>query len=61
MPYDPPSQTAWMSSPTTEGYAAFLVTPNVKRFRSCGMGSYSFFNEGVPIFATQARPTLTIR
>jgi hypothetical protein len=54
MPYDPPSQPAWMSSPTTDGYAAFLVSPNVTRFQGYGMGSYSFFNQGVPIFATQA-------
>jgi hypothetical protein len=43
-----------MSSPTTDGYAAFLVSPNVTRFQGYGMGSYSFFNQGVPIFATQA-------
>ena len=54
MPYDPPSQSAWMSSPTTDGYAAFLVTPRAKGFQGYGMGSYSFFNQGVPIFATQA-------
>jgi hypothetical protein len=54
MPYDPPSQAAWMSSPTTNGYAAFLVSPNVTSFQGYGMGSYSFFNQGVPIFATQA-------
>src|SRR5438309_249393 len=54
MPYDPPSQSAWMSSPTTDGYAAFLVTPRAKGFKGYGMGSYSFFNQGVPIFATQA-------
>jgi hypothetical protein len=54
MPYDPPSQSAWMSSPTTDGYAAFLVSPKVKSFQGYGMGSYSFFNQGVPIFATQA-------
>ncbi len=54
MPYDPPSQSAWMSSPTTLGYPAFLVSPNVTRFQGYGMGSYSFFNQGVPIFATQA-------
>jgi hypothetical protein len=54
MPYDPPSQAAWMSSPTTKGYAAFLVTPGVRSFQGYGMGSYSFFNQGVPIFATQA-------
>jgi hypothetical protein len=54
MPYDPPSQAAWMSSPTADGYAAFLVTPHVGSFAGYGMGSYSFFNQGVPIFATQA-------
>jgi hypothetical protein len=54
MPYDPPSQAAWMSSPTTDGYAAFLVTPRVRSFQGYGMGSYSFFNQGIPIFATQA-------
>ena len=54
MPYDPPSQAAWMSSRTTDGYAAFLVTPRARNFRGYGMGSYSFFNQGVPIFATQA-------
>ena len=54
MPYDPPSQSAWMSSPTTPGYAAFLVKPRAKGFQGWGMGSYSFFNQGVPIFAAQA-------
>jgi hypothetical protein len=54
MPYDPPSQAAWMSSPTTQGYPAFLVSPNVTSFQGYGMGSYSFFNQHVPIFATQA-------
>ncbi len=54
MPYDPPSQAAWMSSPTTDGYAAFLVTPRAKNFQGYGMGSYSFFDLGVPIYAAQA-------
>ena len=54
MPYDPPSQSAWMSSPTTDGYAGFLVTPRVRTFQGYGMGSYSFFNQGVQIFAAQA-------
>jgi hypothetical protein len=57
MPYDPPSQAAWMSSPTTDGYAAFLVTPRVRTFQGFGMGSYSFFDLGLPIFATQAFQT----
>ncbi len=54
MPYDPPSQAAWMSGPTTDGYAAFLVTPRVHTFQGYGMGSYSFFNQGIPIMAAQA-------
>jgi hypothetical protein len=58
MPYDPPSQSAWMSSPTTEGYAAFLVTPRAAGFQGYGMGSYSYFNQGVSIFATQAFQSL---
>src|SRR5581483_8258296 len=54
MPYDVPSQSAWMLSPTTDGYAAFLLAPRVRSFQGYGMGSYSFFNQGIPIFATQA-------
>lgn len=54
MPYDPPSQAAWMSDPTTEGYPAFRVAPGVTSFDGYGMGSYSFFNQGVPIFADEA-------
>ncbi len=57
MPYDPPSQAAWMSSPTTDGYPAFLVTPNATGFQGFGMGSYSFFNR-ISIFATQAFQSL---
>ena len=43
LPYDPPSQSAWMASPTQNGYPAFLVTPNVKTFQGYGMGSYVVF------------------
>jgi hypothetical protein len=43
LPYDPPSQAAWMASPTQNGYPAFLVTPNVRTFRGYGMGSYVVF------------------
>ena len=43
MPYDPPSQSAWMASPTEDGYPAFLVTGNVKSFQGYGMGSYIVF------------------
>jgi hypothetical protein len=43
LPYDPPSQSAWMASPNQNGYPAFLVSPNVKTFQSYGMGSYVVF------------------
>ena len=37
------------STPTQDGYPAFLVSPNVKTFQGYGLGSYSFFNTGVAI------------
>ena len=54
MPYDPPSQAAWMSRPTSAGYPAFVVSNDVKTFTGYGMGSYSYFDQGVPIYATEA-------
>ena len=54
MPYDPPNQAAWMASPTEKGYPALLVSPNVTTFHGYGMGSYSFFNQGVDIYADRA-------
>jgi hypothetical protein len=54
MPYDPPSQDAWMEAPGVNGYAAFKVADNVTSFTGYGMGSYSFFNKGVNIFADHA-------
>ena len=54
MPYDPPSQAAWMATPTEQGYPAFLVSPDVTSFHGYGMGSYSFFNQGVVIYADRA-------
>jgi hypothetical protein len=54
MPYDPPSQAAWMESPSVDGWAAFKVANTVTNFNGYGMGSYSFFNQGVDIFAANA-------
>ena len=48
-PYDPPSQAAWMVSPTQDGYPSFYIPSRVTSFQGYGMGSYSFFNQGVPI------------
>jgi hypothetical protein len=54
MPYDPPSQAAWMSRPGVRGYPALTVSDNVRSFHGSGMGSYSFFNQGVDVFADRA-------
>lgn len=54
MPYDVPSQAAWMEAPGVDGYAAFKVSRDVKSFAGYGMGSYSFFNQGIDIFAAHA-------
>jgi len=54
MPYDVPSQAAWMEAPGVDGYAAFKVSEDVTSFAGYGMGSYSFFNQGIVIFAARA-------
>jgi hypothetical protein len=54
MPYDPPSQAAWMAKPSVNGYPAFLITHRAAGFRGYGMGSYSFFDKGQPVFAANA-------
>ncbi len=54
MPYDPPSQAAWMEAPGVDGWAAFKVGRFATNFSGYGMGSYSFFNQGVDIFAAHA-------
>jgi len=54
MPYDPPSQAAWMEAPGVDGWAAFKVANSATSFKGYGMGSYSFFNQGVNIYAANA-------
>ncbi|HEV2375341.1 MAG TPA: hypothetical protein VGS19_24675 [Streptosporangiaceae bacterium] len=54
MPYEVPSQSAWMENPTTDGYPAFRVASKVTSFQGYGMGSYCYFNQGLAIFATNA-------
>ncbi len=54
MPYDPPSQAAWMSGPTTDGYPAFLIPARVTSFSGYGLGSYCFFNQNVAIESATA-------
>jgi len=57
MPYDPPSQAAWSAGPAVGGYPAFVITRRAAGFHGYGMGSYSFFDRGVPIRATSAFQT----
>src|SRR6201996_1445810 len=54
MPYEVPSQAAWMSSPTTDGYPAFAIGSKVTSFSGYGLGSYSFFNQGADIHSATA-------
>ncbi len=55
LPYDPPSQSAWMASPSQDGYPAFLVTRNVRTFQGYGMGSYVvFINTKATLFDAEA-------
>jgi hypothetical protein len=43
-----------MATPTTDGYPAFLITVGAAGFHGYGMGSYSFFDQGVPIMVAAA-------
>lgn len=58
-PYDVPSQSAWMMTPTFKGYPAFQVTSDVRSFEGWGMGSYSFFNQhqGIHLSTAFVAPT----
>ncbi len=53
-PYEVPDQASWMAGPTQKGYPSFVVGEHVKTFQGYGMGSYSFFNQGVDIHNTMA-------
>ena len=54
MPYAPPSQAAWTQPDGALGYPAIEVGDGVKTFNAWGIGSYSFFNQGIDIFAANA-------
>jgi hypothetical protein len=48
-PYEVPSQAAWMSSATLDGYPAFYLPSSVTAATGYGMASYSYFDQGVSI------------
>src|SRR3954468_1538710 len=54
MPYDPPSQAAWSEGHGVKGWPALIIANSVRSFHGYGMGSYSFFNQGIDIFADRA-------
>jgi len=54
LPYDPPSQAAWSQPSGVLGWPALKVADHVTSFSGFGMGSYSFFNQGLDIFADHA-------
>jgi hypothetical protein len=58
MPYDPPSQSAWMSSPTEVGYPSYKVADTVTSHHGFGIGVYSFFHNG-SVFSANAIETPT--
>ncbi len=63
-PYEVPSQSAWMASSTQKGYPAFYIPNSVTSFQGYGMGSYSYFDQGVDIhnaMAFQAPNTSGVR
>jgi hypothetical protein len=54
MPYDVPNQAAWMSTPTTNGYAAYKVANSVTTHEAWGVGSYCYFNVNTSVNAYHA-------
>ena len=53
-PYEVPSQASWMESATQDGYPAFYLPNSVTTFQGYGMGSYSYFDQGVAIENAEA-------
>ncbi len=43
MPYDPPSQSAWMDG-SADGYPSIAVASGVTSFKAYGLGVYCYFN-----------------
>ncbi len=52
MPYDPPTQQAWMNG-KTQGYASYKVADTVTTHEAHGLGVYAFFNVA-PVVADTA-------
>ena len=53
MPYDPPNQAAWMNG-SSNGYAAYVVSPGVTSHQAYGLGSYCYFNVNPAVVSDHA-------
>jgi hypothetical protein len=53
LPYDPPTQAAWMDG-TTDGYAAYKVANTVTTHEAWGVGSYCYFDVNPAIVETSS-------
>jgi hypothetical protein len=53
MPYDPPTQAAWMNG-SSDGYPAIAVASNVTSFGGWGLGSYCYFNVNPAVSSANA-------
>ncbi|AGL17783.1 RICIN domain-containing protein [Actinoplanes sp. N902-109] len=63
MPYDPPSQAAYMNG-STQGWAAYKVADSVTKHQAYGLGSYAYFNVNPAVvnahaFEVPAKPGVT--
>jgi hypothetical protein len=59
LPYDPPSQSAWMDG-SANGYPAYVVSNGVTTHQAWGLGIYSYFDQGINILEDNAM-TVPIR
>lgn len=53
MPYDPPSQSAWMNG-SANGYPSYAISNSVSTHTAYGLGIYSYFDQGVNIVSDSA-------
>jgi hypothetical protein len=58
MPYDPPSQSAWMEPSGANGYASYKVADGVTSHTAQGLGVYSVFSNDVSADNAIEAPTV---
>jgi hypothetical protein len=57
LPYDPPSQDAWMEAPGKNGYPSYKVADGVTSHHGWGIGIYAFFQNNVTAANAIETPT----